>query len=623
MAEGMLGGILGGEEEKPEVEAPEALAGAEAFAAAVAAKLSGNDPGVARKTEEFLSEQTQLLKVQKEHLKDEHSLRVAHLRNQLREENVRRFGLRLRTGFQLFIVLVAIVIGIGFAVMIRDAVTSRSVVIDSFDISPNLATQNFTGRIVAAGLVDRLRQIQSATRTSIQKRDISDAWSNEINIEVPETGLSIGAIERLLKTRFGHDQHISGDLVKMDQTGLALTVRGSGVMPKTFSDAKGDLDALTNKAAEYVYAQSQPALWANYLVDSGRFQEAIEFCQASIGSSSKSDRPVLLTNLAGAIVKTSGPAPPALELLQRAIALDPNHWDAYNSLSGVMQGLGHEEDAWRVGEHMRKAAGGRPGRAPEMAYSDVDFISWNLPAQLAEFSSDAEASSGAGTLSFTAGPAIALIDAEMHDPAAAEFALQTTKPDPTDPSIAALTHAVRGMLAAESGDAAKSLSEWEAYLPAYSDPAVAWAGYGLNCWAAPAEEAAGHPDKADAVLKEGGTFVDCYRFRGDILDGRGDWPGAQKAYAEAVALAPDLPAAYYSWGVALAKHGDLNGAVAKLKDSNQRQPHWADPLKAWGDVLVKQGKSKEALAKYDEALKYAPNWKDLKEVRDATAKQKS
>lgn len=34
---------------------------------------------------------------------------------------------------------------------------------------------------------------------------------------------------------------------------------------------------------------------------------------------------------------------------------------------------------------------------------------------------------------------------------------------------------------------------------------------------APAEEAAGHPEKADAVLKTAGTFVDCYRFRADYL----------------------------------------------------------------------------------------------------------
>ena len=61
---------------------------------------------------------------------------------------------------------------------------------------------------------------------------------------------------------------------------------------------------------------------------------------------------------------------------------------------------------------------------------------------------------------------------------------------------------------------------------------------GNNCWIALVEEAVGHPDKADAILTSAGTFVDCYRFRADILDSRGDWPGAQKAYADAVALAP-------------------------------------------------------------------------------------
>jgi tetratricopeptide (TPR) repeat protein len=95
-----------------------------------------------------------------------------------------------------------------------------------------------------------------------------------------------------------------------------------------------------------------------------------------------------------------------------------------------------------------------------------------------------------------------------------------------------------------------------------------------------------------------------------------------KAYAGAVAFAfaPDLPAAYYSWGVAPAKHADLVAAEAELKDANQRGPHWADPLKAWGDVLVKQGDTKDACAKYDEALKYALNWKELKEVREVLAK---
>jgi tetratricopeptide (TPR) repeat protein len=241
---------------------------------------------------------------------------------------------------------------------------------------------------------------------------------------------------------------------------------------------------------------------------------------------------------------------------------------------------------------------------------------------LDEIIADAEANAGVGTQASTAGPSIADIQARLHDPEAAELELKTTKEDPHDPSIAALTHFVRGRLAAEAEDTARAAAELETFGTAYADPAVSFGYPGYNCWIAPAEEAAGHPDKADAVLKTAGRFVDCYRFRADILDGRGDWPDAQKAYANAVALAPDLPAAYYSWGVALARHGDIAGAEAKLKDANLRGPHWADPLKAWGDVLVKQGKTKEARVKYDEALKYAPNWAALKEAREAAAKVK-
>jgi hypothetical protein len=79
MAEGLVGGALGDEEEKPEVEAPGALAGAEAFAASVAAIASRQDPEVARDTSAFLKEQTRLLQTQRRHLDDEHALRTTRL----------------------------------------------------------------------------------------------------------------------------------------------------------------------------------------------------------------------------------------------------------------------------------------------------------------------------------------------------------------------------------------------------------------------------------------------------------------------------------------------------------------------------------------------------------------
>jgi tetratricopeptide (TPR) repeat protein len=79
---------------------------------------------------------------------------------------------------------------------------------------------------------------------------------------------------------------------------------------------------------------------------------------------------------------------------------------------------------------------------------------------------------------------------------------------------------------------------------------------------------------------------------------------------------------YFSWGKALAGHQQYAEAIEKLAAAHARGPHWADPLKVWGDVLLKQGNAREALAKYDEALEYAPNWTQLKEAREAAAKQK-
>ena len=170
MTEGLLGGIVGEEDETSEVEATETLASAEAFAAAVVARLSASDPEVARDTSAFLQEQTQLLKVQKDHLKDEHALRLNRLSGQAREGKLRRVGIRIRIAFQVFLALVATAIGIGLIVMIRDAVASRSVVIDAIDIAPNVATQMPSGKIVAAGLLDVLTKIQAANRSGAEHR---------------------------------------------------------------------------------------------------------------------------------------------------------------------------------------------------------------------------------------------------------------------------------------------------------------------------------------------------------------------------------------------------------------------------------------------------------------------
>jgi tetratricopeptide (TPR) repeat protein len=629
MAEGIIGGILGEEDEKPDVEATETLAGADAFAAAIAAIASRQDPQVARDTSTFLNKQSQLLETQNRHLEDEHAARLHYLQGQASEVDLRRLGLRLRVGFQFFVALFAAVIGIGLAIVIYDAVHSRSVVIDPFEIAPNIATQVPSGKIIAAGLLDVLTQIQAANRSPAEHRSLSNAWTNDIAIEVPETGISFGQLERILKTRFGHDQHIDGDLVQTEKGGLALTVRGPGILPKTFTGEGRNLDKLLTQAGEYVYGQSQPGLWAAYLSNE-RFDEAIRFAQGAYATVAPSERPYVLNYWGNAIAGKAGEGAmaEALSLYMESVRLKPDYWVGYNNIMWALAGLADEEGLVRVGREMMKAAGGRPGRAPEDLYGNYDEEVWDLTASHAAEIADMESHGGVGTMTIGGSASenlnVALLEIQMHDPAAA-LRLKTTLVDEKKAFDVAEAAILRALLAEEGGDFKAAAKVWDTLAAAYADPTFATSNPQYICFAAVTYEKTGQPAKADAALKPfgNGTLVDCYRFRGDVLDLRGDWAGAQAWYAKAVKLGPSIPSGYYSWGVALAKHGDLGGAAAKFRDANQKGPHWADPLKAWGDVLASQGKIKEALAKYDEALKYAPKWKQLHEARDVVAKQKS
>jgi tetratricopeptide (TPR) repeat protein len=615
VAEGGLGGLLGRDDEQD--RDAEALAGdrsgAEAFAAALAADQAKHDPAVARAAEAFLRKQGRLVDAQTEEILEQRALRLAHLRSQRREGRLRRVGQRIRIAMQVFTALVASVIGLGLLVMIHDAFNSRSVIVEPFDTPPALAARGFTGKVVAGGVLDEFTRLQAVVHTSIAaSRKLSSAWSGDIRVEVPETGISIGDVDRMLKARFGHDVHIGGDLVQTANGDLALTIRGDGVLAKTFTGGAGELDKLAAQAAEYAFGQSEPSLYSSYLFQTGRNAEAVAFIRANFARAAPDDRPALLNSWGNALLNLGAGSQATLPLYRAAIRLNPTFWVGYNNVMNAEWGMGDEEGAWRVGEAMRKAAGGRPGRAPESDYNNWDILTWNLQALRAAALADIAAQGGIGTGASAEGPLAADVDVRLHDGADAELQLQTAQGDASDPSIAAMTHFVHGRMATEAGDVQRAASEMEAFGAAYAAPIVSGNYPGYSCWIAPAEEMAGHPDKADAALKAGGHFVDCYRFHGDVLDHRGDWAGAQRAYASAVAIAPDLPAGYYSWGLALARHGDLAGAVTKLQAANQRGPHWADPLKAWGDVLARQGHGRQALGKYREALKFAPAWTELR-----------
>ena len=628
MPEDMLGKIFGEEEERPEVEAPQALAVAEAFASAVAAIASRQDPGVARKTETFLDHQSRLLKIQADHLKDEHALRLAGLREQAIDGRLRRTSARIRIASQLVVALIAGALAIFLLLAVSDAIGSRSVVIDPFETPASLQADGVTGKTAAAGLLDVLVGIQAATHANAKARALSNAWTNQIEIEVPETGVSIAQIERILRARFGHDQHIGGDLVRTPQGGLALTVRGAGIAPQTFTGPADGLGKLLTQAGEYVYGQSQPGLWAPYLTAHGRADEAIAFAKSAYVSADPADRPYLLNAWGNALTfkAADGAIQQALPLWREAVRLKPDYWTPYNNIMFALDGLGDEEGSVQVAEQMKRAAGGRPGRAPEIMYQNYDAAVGDLQTLRAETLVDMRAHGGIGTTASEVGAEnllLAGIEAQLHDADSAALRLQTTPVDPTSLTDVAAAAIARALLAQDRGDLQAAAGAWDDFAAAYAHPVVSAANPQQICAAAPAYQQTGQAVKADAALIPASklTYVDCFRFHGDVLDLRGDWPGAQAWYAKTVKLAPSLPQGYYSWGLALARHGDLAGAAAQFRDANRKGPHWADPLKAWGDVLGRQGRWRAAVAKYDDAVRYAPAWTLLRQARAAAARR--
>ncbi len=367
MRDGLLSGILSEEPEKQ----TSADVGPEGLVAAVAANTEKQDPEVVAETVALFREQRELLKAQRMTVESEHEIFE-------REWGPRLFGMRLRVAFQLFVALVASVFGLGGAMIIRDALTSHRVIVDPFHAPPPLEERGIDGAVVASGLLDELSRLQDATRSTVQKLDQASGWSSEVKLEVPETGISLGEISRLLKERYGHDVHIEGDLIETSGGGLALTVRGNGVPASTFEGSATELRKLITLAAEYVYAKSQPARFAYYLQNSGRNEEAIEFCRTAFGAASPEDRPYLLNVWANGIQNTGGSVEESLKIVPRGAEIEARLLVSNNNVMNSLWLLGEEEHAWQAGEAMRQAAGGRPGRAPETNYQNWDVLTWNL-----------------------------------------------------------------------------------------------------------------------------------------------------------------------------------------------------------------------------------------------------
>jgi hypothetical protein len=621
MADGMTDGTFGGDEAEAR-EAEATLATADTTAMAVALDIARTSPEASREAAAYLkhhaglvARQTQLAELQLRHFK-------ADRRTADKSAGRKRFSDVMKNTLQALVTLAALCIAGGIAVMIYDAFTSRAVVVEAFETPPALAASGISGKVVASSVLDALQKLANATRGLDKGLAAQSAWSSDVQIDVPETGVSIGEVNRLLHLRFGHDLHVSGDLIETAGGGLALTVRGDDVPPRTFAGGAADLGKLTTQAAEYVYGRSQPFQYAMYLESNNRDEDALAFLPGAFADAQNDDLRQRLANIWGnSLLDLNRPAQ-AAEKFRLAIALDEDNWVPRANLLGALALTEGEEAAWRASEQfLRDAAAAPAGKGPSKRHFNIAAqLVWDMPLYLDSMLADAARNGGAGTETNPIGPEIADLYALMHDPLSAERYMAAS--DPTDQSTKAEALLLQAYAALDRNDAAAAVPPIEAFWKAWrADANLQTSYYDQQCYLCLAYGMAGRLAEAEALFRQAGAWNRCAAFHGDALARAGDLAGANRVWAEGQRLASDLPFVDLYRGTWSLRRGDLAAAAAEFSAAHDKAPHFADPLKSWGDALSAQGRWKEALAKYDEAVRYAPNWAALKQARDTAARK--
>lgn len=516
------------------------------------------------------------------------------------------------------------VVGVAFAaVLISIAFTaarSRAVVVEAFDSPPALAERGLSGRVVAAAVQDGLTNIQNTVRTTAQRRNISNAWTGDIAVQVATTGVSIGEIDRILRRRLGHETYIGGDLVQNEDGTLSLTVRGTGTPPRTFTGPSSELTRLTTEAAEYVYGLSEPRLFTVYLLQRRRYADGDAFSRAALSRASEETRPELLVywGLHTLAVDRSDVerGRRGLGLLNLGLGEDPYVWRGWNSLISTVGRLDGEEAASAVGRRAEALAAEAPeGReAPPTTWVNYQILVEDWTGQIRNVELDARQTGGGGSFSVQSTSFLAEAEARRYDWGRSASLLQLAAPEDADAEATRLfIDGFRALHERRYADAIVPLEVLHARWEESQD--LQFQLIRAPCYLAAAYGLSGRAVEAAALFGRVRRRVVCYALEGDVAEATGDRAAADRVWARATALAPSLPTAFEHWGRALLARGDLDGAARAFDRAHRNGPNWADPIKGQGDVLARRGRWREAVTRYDAALRLAPRWPELLAAR--------
>lgn len=645
------------ESENPGSGPQASAAGIDPAAITIALGAAAQNEGVAAKAEAFLETQRQLGDDQRKLVQLQarelaHELDLRHWSLLVRHvSSVLKLTLELAVGL-LLLMLVA-----GLTYAIWNASHDNGLVIESFSVPPDLAARGLNGQVVATQMLDDLSSLQAQSASVRASSSYANNWGNDLKVEIPETGVSLGEAGRFLHQLLGHQTHISGELVR-SATGLSVTARAGAEAGETFSGSESDFPALLKQAAEAVFARTQPYRYGIYLSNQFKYEEEEEFYRANLRMGSQSEQAWAYYGLSG-VVGGHGLVPEATKAVRASIAADPDFAMGWYRLGNYARIQQQEETSLAAAQKAERLLNQRA--SAEIDTARLPQIRNQLAAWMDHVQGDYgdEASKIAATipgLDLNADPVtqlqqsltipgmvlitpssiqfqIAATLVARHDLAAARHILaQAPRFVAALEQITAARHTPRAQDLLSSSDfqfrmlefeLARADGNWQrvrqiapaleaqygglagtgntflnAYPPTYLWPILAYAEAKKGDFAA--AQAAISKTPADCGL--------CLRTRGLVAAAEKQWGRADYWFARAVHDAPSIPFAHEDWGRSLLNRGKPDEAIAKFMASNKQGPHFADPLEGWAEALMAKNQSHLALAKFAEAQKYAPNW---------------
>lgn len=583
---------------------------------AIVAALKQADPD---KIDAYLEHQAELARLQAEELVDER--RLKHWR-----ARIEHWSGILKLSFEVAVALVVLLVLIAIGAAIWDAAHDKALVIETFSVPPELADRGLDGKAVAAQIQDRLASMQEATQSVRPADSYANNWGDDIKVQIPETGVSIGEVRRLLVNWLGHETHITGEIWRTKDGYSATTRTGSdGSATVTAKDA--DLDGLLQRAAESIYRRTQPYRYAVYLQHQSPpdWERIRAIHQSQLSDSSPRERAWAYVGLSNVDSNTGNDAR-ALEELRQAVAILPTFSLAYQNLESQEASMGHEEAALHYAEMNLRVLPQDREVAPDSRMAQLPLSRAETKVLRGDYRDAVPDYEEAFNLpgAYHQNESLRLREmmtkSFLHDVAGVQAIYDSLPPpDPSAQINRSATYLFTRYALGRWSELPVSAQAWEAELTkkiteAGATEAAAESVLSRQVRPYFAVAAAMRGDFAQAHALVDRTPVDCdpcLRARGRIAAAEHRWAASQYWFERAVRHAPSIGQGYSDWGAMLLAKGDFDDAIAKLAVAHAKAPRFADPLELWGEALIRKNRSDLAVIKFAEAAQLAPNWARL------------